>query len=215
MSAEWAPIGYEYQTSYEYTDEHGAYLFEKRRYRSTLPGERSKTFRYFDKTAHRNAYRKPADADRWLYQLPAVLEAVQASRTIHWAEGEKDADALWAAGVPATSVHQGAGKCTPAQAAWLRNARRVTIWVDKDEGHWEVGAYDAALRHNLLVRAGLDAARIKLVYARGRGTKDAHDHLQLYRPGQAITADKQRLAAVAARFQPSSATRIGYRCAAR
>lgn len=210
MTAEWAPIGYEYQTSYEYTDEHGAYLFEKRRYRSTLPGERSKTFRYFDRTARRNAYRKPADADRWLYQLPAVLEAVQAGKTIHWTEGEKDADSLWAAGVPATSIHQGAGKCTPEQAAWLRDARRVVIWVDKDEGHWEVGAYDAVRRRDFLVRAGLSDARVRFVYARGSG-KDAADHVERYRPDQAVQADVAKLVAVAARFEPGVAQKLGYR----
>lgn len=208
MTAEWAPIGYEYQTSYDYTDQHGAYLFEKRRYRSTLPGLRGKTFRYFSrKTGLR---RKPDGADRWLYRLPAVLEAVADGETIHWAEGEKDADALWAAGVPATSIHQGAGKCTLEQAAWLRNARRVVIWVDKDEAHWEVGAYDAALRHDLLVDAGLQPTRIRLVRARGQG-KDAFDHLRSYPPERAVPVDKAKLAAVAAQYEPATARKLGYR----
>ncbi|MBF4604710.1 hypothetical protein [Curtobacterium sp. VKM Ac-2884] len=210
MSASWAPFGYEFVTAYDYTDEHGRYLFEKRRYRSTLPGTRNKTFLYFDRTNRSSPYSKPSDADRWLYRLPAVLEAVQAGETIHWAEGEKDADALWAAGVPATSIHQGAAKCTPEQAAWLRDARRVVIWVDKDEGHWEVGAYDAALRHDLLADAGVRPTHIRLVKARGRG-KDAYDHLQLYPPERAIRVDKARLAAVAALYTPLTGRKLGYR----
>ncbi|WP_258375384.1 hypothetical protein [Curtobacterium sp. MCSS17_008] len=36
MSAAWAPLGYELDTSYEYTDEQGQYLFEHRRYRSSI-----------------------------------------------------------------------------------------------------------------------------------------------------------------------------------
>ena len=208
MSAGRAPFGYELDTSYTYTDENGAYLFEHRRYRSVRPGMRAKTFRYFDQTS--GLPRKPDGADRWLYRLPAVLAAVAEGKTIHWAEGEKDADALWAAGVPATSIHQGAGKCTPEQAAWLREARRVVIWVDKDEGRWEVGAYDAALRHDLLADAGLPSTRIRLVKARGQG-KDAFDHLRSYPPERAARVDKAKLAAVAVQYEPASARKLGYR----
>jgi hypothetical protein len=64
MSANWAPAGFQLDKSYEYTDEHGAYLFEHRRYRSAVPRMRGKTFSYFDRTTQR--HRKPADADRWL-----------------------------------------------------------------------------------------------------------------------------------------------------
>lgn len=208
MSAGRAPFGYELDTSYTYTDEDGAYLFEHRRYRSVRPGMRAKTFRYFDQAS--GLPHKPDGADRWLYRLPAVLAAVAEGKTIHWTEGEKDADALWAAGVPATSIHQGAGKCTPEQAAWLREARRVVVWVDKDEGHWEIGAYDAALRHDLLVDAGLRSARIRLVRARGRG-KDAFDHLRSYPPERAARVDKSKLAAVAAQYEPATARKLGYR----
>lgn len=207
MSAGRAPFGYELDTSYTYTDEDGAYLFEHRRYRSIRRGMRAKTFRYFDQTS--GLPHKPDGADRWLYRLPAVLAAVARGKTIHWAEGEKDADALWAAGVPATSIHQGAGKCTFEQAAWLRDARRVVIWVDKDEERWEVGAYDAVRRRDFLVQAGLAAARVRFVYARGRG-KDAADHLERYRPGQAVRADVGRLVTVAARYQPGMGLKLGY-----
>ncbi|WP_181435481.1 hypothetical protein [Curtobacterium sp. MCPF17_051] len=208
MSAGRAPFGYELDTSYTYTDEDGAYLFEHRRYRSVRPGMRAKTFRYFDQTS--GLPHKPDGADRWLYRLPAVLAAIAEGKTIHWTEGEKDADALWAASVPATSIHQGAGKCTPEQAAWLREARRVVIWVDKDEGHWEIGAYDAVRRRDFLVRTGLPAARVRFVKAKGPG-KDAADHMLRYRPNQALRADASKLAALAARYQPSMARKLGYR----
>src|SRR5205823_3552397 len=48
--------------------------------------------------------------ERVLYRLPSVLAAVAEGRTIYFAEGEKDADALVRAGVVATTNPAGAGK---------------------------------------------------------------------------------------------------------
>lgn len=196
-------------TSYPFCDLSGGILFEKIRF-ELLPDHegRPKEFRYFNPSTRK--FRKPADADRWIYRLPQVTEAIAASSTIHWAEGEKDADALVQAGVAATSHHQGAGKVTPDQAAWLRDAARIVLWVDKDVECPEVGAYDAARRHDLLLRAGVPGGRISFVCARGAGHKDAYDHLQQYTYDEAEPVAKDAVARLAALYGPRSASRLGY-----
>ncbi|MBD8583451.1 hypothetical protein IFT90_02630 [Frigoribacterium sp. CFBP 8766] len=202
-------VNYRRVTSYPFCDLSGEVLFEKIRF-ELLPGRagRAKEFRYFDPESQR--YRKPADADRWLYRLPEVTAAIAACATIHWTEGEKDADALVAAGVEATSHHQGAGRVTPEQAAWLRNATSIVLWVDKDVEYPEVGAYDAARRHDLLLAAGVPGARIAFVCARGAGRKDAYDHLQRHSPDEAQPVAKQAVARLAALYSPASSSRLGY-----
>lgn len=82
---------------YDYVDEQGTVLFEKLRFEP-------KTFR-----------QKAADGSwslqgvrRVLYRLPDVLEAIQDGRTVYLAEGEKDADALAAAGLTSTCWTEGA-----------------------------------------------------------------------------------------------------------
>jgi len=186
---------------YTYTDENGLVLFQKRRW---IPKE----FSYYPN--------KPKDADRYVYRLPELLAGIQAGRRIHWVEGEKDADALVAAGEVATSVHQGAGKVTPEQAAWFIGAREVWVWMDKDwygdPPHPEVGAYDAALRTNQLIDAGVQPANIWPVCARGEGNKDAADHLAAgFAPDAAVPVDEDWLERWAQEYRPRSARKLGYR----
>lgn len=92
---------------YIYRDSCGFYLFTKVRYAP-------KGFGYEGG--------KPRDADDYVYRLPELGVGIRAGRRIHWVEGEKDADALVAAGEVATTVHQGAGKVTPLQAEWFTKA---------------------------------------------------------------------------------------------
>ena len=135
----WAPPGYDEVCRYWFTEPDGTQLFAKVRYelRDTIAGPRKKTFRYWDPDTR--SARKPTYADGYLYRLHEVATGIVAGSTIHWAEGEKDADALATAGVVATSHHQGAGHVTPDQAAWLSEAQEVVLWVDKDVDRWEVG----------------------------------------------------------------------------
>lgn len=208
----WSPGGYDEVCRYWFTEPDGTRLFAKVRYelRDTIAGARKKTFRYWDPETR--SAKKPPYADAYLYRLHEVAPAVLGGRTIHWAEGEKDSDALVAAGVIATSHHQGAGRVTPDQAAWLSKARRIVLWVDKDVDHWEVGAYDACLRYNLLIDVGVRASRIGFVKARGVGNKDAADHLAAgFSVAQALHVDPERLADVARLYKRSSASRAGYR----
>lgn len=202
--------GYSQVETYWFTLPSGERFFAKHRYELLDPmsGARAKTFRYY--TPATSLDRKPAGADDYLYRLHEVLPAIEAGRTVHWAEGEKDADALAKAGVAATSHHQGAGHVTLEQAAWLRKARRIVLWVDLDRGHWEVGAYDAALRFNRLMEVGVDGGAVRFV--RARTGKDAADHLAAgYSPAEAIGVDRYRLAEVASGYQPATARALGYR----
>lgn len=66
------------------------------------------------------------------YRLPEVLEAIADGRTIYIPEGEKDVDAAWRSGVPATCNAAGASKWKPEHAQWLKGARRVVVIADRD-----------------------------------------------------------------------------------
>ena len=171
---------------YPYRDERGETVFEKVRWRllayppgkSYLVDGDQKTFRYKHRTKHgvRVSGKPKGEAvDALLYRLPEVLEAVAAGRTVWWAEGEKDADALVGAGVCATSGHQGAGKdrINAMQAQWLAGARRVNICMDCDKA----GVLDAWSRYKHTVEVLGDAGRVRVVCARGEKNNDVADHL--------------------------------------
>jgi len=146
--------------TYDYVDEDGRLLFQVVRYEP-------KDFRA----------RRPDGRGGWIYsldgvrlvpyRLPEVLRAVRERREVWICEGEKDADALCAAGVVATTNPFGAKKWRPEFSEILRGARVVVV-RDKDKAGHE---------HADLVVASLlgIAASIRLVEA--REGKDAADHL--------------------------------------
>jgi DNA primase len=199
---------YTHVATYRYRLADGTLVFEKRRYERLQPitGARSKTFRYWDPARH--AFSKPPGADALLYRLPGFAAAIRTGETIHWTEGEKDADALVRAGVFATSHHQGAGRITPEQANLLSGAARVVIWMDRDDPHPEVGAYDAALRYNLLLDAGLAPRQLRVVAA--LTGKDAADHLAHHSYLRARSVNLLWLEQTAKRHSPSVSRRLGY-----
>ena len=101
--------------TYDYTDEADRLLFQVVRYEP-------KGF----------AQRRPAGEGTWtyslgdvrrvLYRLPAVLSALQAGQPIYLCEGEKDADALTALGLTATSAPMGAKKWADSYTRALHGA---------------------------------------------------------------------------------------------
>lgn len=111
--------------SYDYTDEHGALLFQACRMEP-------KTFRQ----------RRRGENGDWLwsldetrlvpYNLPVVLEAIAEHRQIFIVEGEKDADALAEMRYAATTNPMGAGKWRDEYSALLKGADAV-ILPDNDE----------------------------------------------------------------------------------
>jgi DNA primase len=196
--------GYEEQCRYDFTDEKGALLFQKVRFKAVDErAKRPKDFRYADAT---NFPRKPAIADSIIYNLPDVLAAVGADQTVHWSEGEADADALTALGYAATSHHQGAGHVTPEQTSWLSGAERVVLWADRDIP----GAYDVWRRWQLLLAAGVPEEGIVIVVA--RTGKDTRDHLNAgHTVAEAVPVNKATITELAAQYTAASARKAGYR----
>ena len=146
--------------TYDYVDEEGQLLFQVVRFEP-------KAFRQRRPDGQGGWVWNTDGVRRVLYRLPEVLAAVREGREVWITEGERDADALRAAGVCATTNPGGAGKWSPEFAPVFRGARVVVV-RDRDEpGH----------RHADQVVASLlpVAASVKLVEA--REGKDATDHL--------------------------------------
>jgi hypothetical protein len=150
----------------------------------------------------------------WLYRLPEVLAAIERNVFwVHWAEGEKDADALWEHGLVGTTNATGAAKlATDEQARWIKNASGVVIWMDKGEGKaLALGAWNAATRYNALVRVGVEPSRIQVVKARHVKDKDAFDHLARYGvKADPINVSTKKLVEMASAHRPGTAWKQGY-----
>lgn len=120
-----------------------------------------------------------------LYQLPLVLQAVAEGRTVHLAEGEKDADALIEAGEVGTTVpngstltQQGVPKAPITEHVAVLTGAHVVIWADRDgpDKKSPERGYQG-YRHAIYVRDQLAdvAASVRVVEA--AAGKDAFDHL--------------------------------------
>jgi hypothetical protein len=186
---------------YVYRDPRGRDLFGKVRYRhEPCYCGRGKSFVYIWQPAHLKdtVWQKPPDADYYLYHLDQIYPHIARGdgELIFWCEGEKDADELRRAyHVLATSHHQGAGKATLAQAAWLAKAKHVVIVADLDDP----GAYCAAWRYDLLREAGCKG-QIDIV--RAAEGNDAADHIAAgHRLGEFIPVDVARLLESARRYK--------------
>lgn len=129
----------EIAATYDYRDETGELLFQVCR---------------MEPKDFRQRRPDPAKRDGWdwstkgvrrvLYRLPEILGAPN-DATVFIVEGEKDADALAAMGLIATTNAGGAGKWQPAYADSLKG-RRVVILPDNDE---------AGRRHAEVIRDSL------------------------------------------------------------
>lgn len=146
-------------TSYDYRDADGQLVYQVVR----KPG---KQFRQ----------RRPVGSEwEWnlkgvkplLYRLPELLDEISMGSTVYVCEGEKDVEAIVAAGGVATCNSGGAGKWRPEFADILNNASRIVIVADQDA---------AGFAHANLVGASLNGHTNyeHVVAAKG---KDAADHL--------------------------------------
>ena len=142
--------------TYRYTDADGRHLYDVLRYHP-------KTFRQRRANGEWNLGNTP----KVLYQLPAVTAAVTNGQPVWITEGEKDADALTAAGVTATCNSGGAGKFELGHAEPLAGAHCVIV-ADRDQPGHDHAAQVAAL-------LSLVGATWQVVEA-AEG-KDAADHL--------------------------------------
>lgn len=80
-----------------------------------------------------------------IYRLPEITEAVAAGRTVWVVEGEKCADALWRAGLAATTNAGGAGKWRPPHAKALASAEVIVAADDNEPGRLHAQQVVAAL----------------------------------------------------------------------
>lgn len=130
--------------TYDYTDEGGTLLYQAVRYEP-------KGF----------AQRRPAGEDTWtyklddvrrvLYRLPEVLATVHAAKPVYICEGEKDADALAALGLCATTAPMGARKWDDGYTETLCGAG-VIILPDNDPDGREHGQIVARAIHGRVKR---------------------------------------------------------------
>ncbi len=163
----------QFVTAYDYTNADGRLVFQHVRWRVGTDG---KTFTYRWRVDPGKVWipQKHPDADLYLYRLPELLAGRAAGVTLWWCEGEKDADALVAAGQVATTHHGGATKATPDQAARFRgHTGWVVVLADNDRNG--TGARCALRRVELLRAVGVPLRRIRV--GRAAEGKDAADHL--------------------------------------
>jgi hypothetical protein len=149
---------------YTYTDEQGTVLGEVRRFEPA--GER-KTFRAF-RVADSGAMVPQRWTPRVLYRLPEVRAAAAAGGTVWLTEGEKDADALVAVGVVATSAPFGAKSDWFGEYTQQLAGAHVVVVADAD-----ATGYERAAR----VAGALDGTAASVRVVRAAAGKDAHDHV--------------------------------------
>jgi hypothetical protein len=119
-----ASAGRRIVATYDYVDENGKLLFQVVRYDP-------KGFRQRRPDGHGRWIWKVDGVRHVLYRLPEVMKAIGDRRTVFIVEGEKDADALWRIGIPATCNAGGAGKWTSELNQYFRHAD-VVILPDQD-----------------------------------------------------------------------------------
>lgn len=194
--------------AYDYRDEFGTLRFQKLRYRYLEPEKagRPKTFRYWH-----GAWGKPDGADRLVYRLPELLDAIRGGeRVLYIVEGEKDADTAARWGMYATSNHQAAGpgnKVTAEQAAWFQGySGQVRIVVDKDTSGYTLAW---RWRTQLVKHAGIQPEQIR--FYKARTGKDLTEHLEAGRALAGLrTVDEAEVESVAGTVSAATATREGY-----
>jgi hypothetical protein len=135
--------------TYDYRDEAGALAFQAVRYEP-------KTFRQRRPDGNGGWTWNMQGAPRVIYRLPEVKDAIAGGDPVYVVEGEKDVDALWRIGIPATCNVAGAGKWRDEDSAFLAGAD-VVVCPDHDE---------PGRRHADLVARSLAgiAARVRVLH---------------------------------------------------
>ena len=149
------------EATYDYVDEQGALIFQALRF----PGKKFRQ-RHTDPETGEVIWNLDG-VRRVLYRLPEVLQAVQQGQTIVICEGEKDVEAVRAAGKVATCNPMGAGKWRPEYAQALAGAT-IIIVADRDE---------PGRNHAEAVRKSLEQVGCSVYVVQAAKGKDAYDHL--------------------------------------
>jgi hypothetical protein len=84
--------------------------------------------------------------ERVLYRLPELTAAIARNAEVFLTEGEKDADALAALGLDATTHAGGAGKWRPEYSRALRHARVILLPDNDEPGGRHMEAVERSLR---------------------------------------------------------------------
>lgn len=154
--------------TYKYYDENGEFVYEKLRY---LTEDGKKTFlqRRPDPNTRGEWIYTLDGVKKVLYNLPAVINAVNNGDPVWVVEGEKDADTLMEMGIVATTGPSGAGsgKWEPHFTEWLSGAF-VEIVADND---------DAGISYSSEVHSLLSAAGCQVRLWRSPFVKDVTDHV--------------------------------------
>jgi hypothetical protein len=145
---------------YPYVDEAGNMLFEVVRYSP-------KDFRQRRTDVTGELVWNLRGCRRVLYRLPAVLRAARKGITVYVVEGERDVEAIEAAGAVATCNPGGAGKWRTEYADALRGASVVVV-ADRDE---------PGRVHARQVAASLEGVARDVRIVEPVAGKDAADHL--------------------------------------
>jgi len=69
----------------------------------------------------------------YLYNLPALLDAIRNGEVVYVVEGERDVETLRSEGLIATTNYDGAGKWKSQYNQWFKGAGKVVIIADNDE----------------------------------------------------------------------------------
>lgn len=176
--------------AYRYLDETGKLIFVKDRYikpdgKKTFiqkvpssPGSPHKWTWGATKALAERGQRKP------LYLLPELLHAVRSGRIVFFVEGEKDALAMKAEGLVATTTSEGAGGAwCDHYVEYFEGARCVIIIPDNDapppdtaSNGWQGQDY-AELKREKLQEAGINCRVVELpALVNGKRVKDCADY---------------------------------------
>lgn len=161
-TGEWTPRG-EAVAVYDYVGEDGKLLFQVLRTAAKeFPQRRP------DSSKRGGWAWSTKDTRRVLYRLPRVLQAVDAGDAVFVCEGEKDVQAIEAAGAVATCNPGGAGKWADEYSQVLRGTVVVVV-ADRDK---------AGRDHARRVAASLEGVAASVVVCEAIQGKDATDHLR-------------------------------------
>lgn len=110
---------------YDYVDSEGTLLYQAIRYEP-------KEFRQRRPSVNGGWTWKTQGIEPVPYQLPQLLEAINAGKTIYITEGEKDCHSLIALGLNATCNHGGAGKWKECHTKYFPRGCNIVIFPDND-----------------------------------------------------------------------------------
>jgi putative DNA primase/helicase len=147
--------------TYPYVDEHGAPLYEVVRYEP-------KDFRQRRPNGNGGWTWNLDDTRRVLYHLPRLLAEIDAGSTVFIVEGEKDVEAIEAAGACATCNSGGAAAEWLPEFSALLLDRAVIVVADRDK---------PGLKHARAIAAALQDVAGSVCLVEAAEGKDAAEHL--------------------------------------